>query len=118
LPSREQLLNLDTPSVPSWLDRPRMASDDRERRAGLEGLPVNPTEVWGFNAVRAGRGRPRDTIALIFCWLVTALLGAGAIWGHSVVLGVFAVILLVIVVWWTYTKVRDRNFIRRVQHDN
>jgi Flp pilus assembly protein TadB len=95
-----------------------MASDDRERRAGLEGLPVNPTEVWGFNAVRRGRGRPRDTLALIFCWLVVALLVVFAIWGDSVVLGVFALILFVVVVWWTYTKVRDRNFIERVQHDN
>jgi Flp pilus assembly protein TadB len=98
--------------VPVW--RATTASDAPVSK----GCRSTPRRVWGFNAVRAGRGRPRDTIALIFCWLVTALLGAGAIWGHSVVLGVFAVILLVIVVWWTYTKVRDRNFIRRVQHDN
>jgi len=83
------------------------------KRQGLEGLPVNSYEVWGFDAVRSASGAS-DGAALVVCWIVVLLTLALAIWGSSIILDVVGGIGLLVVSMWTASKLRRGAAARRV----
>ena len=92
-----------------------MTEQQPRRREGLEGLPVNASEAWGFDAVRAAATSNSDTAAFVVCWLAVVGTLAVAIWGASIILGIVGALGLVLVGFWTAGKLRSRADTRRMR---
>jgi Flp pilus assembly protein TadB len=50
-----------------------------------------------------------DRRALIMSWVVVVVSAVIAIWGRSIILGVFSVLALTVASSWTYTRRRTRK---------
>jgi hypothetical protein len=85
---------------------------ERERRRGLEGVPITDVEVWGFDAARG----TSDLAGLALAWVLGVGTAGLAIWGGSPILGVFSFVVLVLAlaVRRTVTKWRSWSEARRM----
>jgi hypothetical protein len=92
-----------------------MTDEQPRKREGLEGLPINSYEVWGFDTVRAAANNTSDVSAYIACWVAVAVTLALAVWGGSIVLGAIGAFGFVLVAVWTRGKIRRRADARRMR---
>ena len=83
---------------------------------GLEGLPVNDGEVYGFDIVRDITRNASDLTGLVILWAVAFGVAALALWGRSLGLGIFAAVAALAAGWWTVGKWRSwRDAHRQMQ---
>jgi hypothetical protein len=80
-----------------------MGSEPPRKRQGLEGLPVNSDEVMLFDVAR---GHASDLGALVFLGVFLLGVMALAVWDGAVELVAITGVLLLLLGWWTVSKVR------------
>jgi hypothetical protein len=78
----------------------------KNKRMGLEGLPVTDGDVWTFDLLR--RGTLSDSTGLVILWSVGLGTTGIAVWGRSWILGALAVVVVALALWWSHTKWRSR----------
>jgi hypothetical protein len=86
-----------------------------DARVGLEGLPVTDSEVVSFDLLRYWLRGATDSTARVLLWALGVMLALAAVWGRSVLVGVFALGSLLAAGCWTVARVRDVRDAERIR---
>jgi hypothetical protein len=80
---------------------------------GLEGLPTNSYEVYGFDLARDAQ-RGGDRVGLVLGWVLTVPLAALAVTERAPILLTAAAVAIALMGWWSAVRLRSSVSARRM----